>query len=460
MLQCPYIRAQDVELFVEDEVFKFSVRPYFLRLTFPHPVIDDGRESASYDIGTGELIIRLPKKTPGQFFEDLDLLTSLLTNNKKAPRGDKLAEPKILMMQDTDEAYGSEPNDDVSEWDEPNPLFDEPSLTGFGYGFNNQYNDTTSPLHRRQRRVEVEDARFDEDRYMGDYVEDDVVCRLVAMETSYHRVWRHHHQSSARDNTEIDTLPTSPALSSSLPPSSQDITALTSRMELTSLTDSSTSLPTPASSPDRVKPSERTLTFTLEEQQTMRNLPKKQYFISDAKALYVGLVDILYAYCLDYRITEGEHTSESPVLIGKLSGSMSCLDTFTSAREVLTACYRRSLVYPLYRNFALSVSAHRDVTTLFRLGRRGILKALLSIKGLMDHDDRTYSLSRLWVDDYAVWIQTRASDKVIASLADKLSDIVIEKSDVGWNLEAYERLALELLEEYGDEDAENFPVEE
>ncbi|KAI0239581.1 Hsp90 cochaperone shq1, partial [Massospora cicadina] len=34
--------------------------------------------SAKYDISSGDFKITLPKETPGEFFEDLDLLSKLL----------------------------------------------------------------------------------------------------------------------------------------------------------------------------------------------------------------------------------------------------------------------------------------------------------------------------------------------------------------------------------------------
>jgi protein SHQ1 len=48
------------------------------RLTFPHPVVEDGRERATYDIEKGELKVWLPKKQKGQFFPNLDMITQLL----------------------------------------------------------------------------------------------------------------------------------------------------------------------------------------------------------------------------------------------------------------------------------------------------------------------------------------------------------------------------------------------
>ncbi|TPX37196.1 hypothetical protein SmJEL517_g00812 [Synchytrium microbalum] len=485
VLKCPYVRSQDVEFFIDQTEFKFAIRPYYLKLTFPCAIIEDGRETASYDIGAGEMTIKLPKMNAGEHFPDLDLLSTLVS----ARQPQQLQAPKkvgIQMLEDSDDESDEEMDSDlVPDWDEPTQLLDQPSLTGSHYGFNNQYSgdgshvrsllsdildvkdiDTSTPSSRRNSRLEVEDSRFDEDYYMqvfADYMDDQIICHLVSRESEYSKIWKQMRYANTNLVDELQRLELDQSTSPTLSTDSNADGTLVNMMASTSLREHPTaSLPTPAPSPDRdvkkVDPVESSIVFTPSEQEVMRNLPKKPYLIEDSKQLYLGLVDILYAYCLDSRITEGEHTRESAILIGKLSSSFSCFEVFTTAQEVLTACYRRSLIFPLHRNFALSVAAHRDVTILLNIGKRAILKVLISLKLMMDHDDRAYMLCRLWVDDYAVWVQS-CSDHVLASLASKLGSIQIEKGDLGWNLEAYERLALE-SEEGFDEEADEFEAEE
>ena len=206
-------------------------------------------------------------------------------------------------------------------------------MTGFPYGFNSLYRgdgahiqsllsevldltniDTTSPLARRQKRLEVEDAVFDEDRYMCDYMEDDIVCRLVAMQTMYQRMWRQVGQCAPSDyramvdsfaNCEIGVVAAaspgameplaaaaaaaatssdmaslqtqvSPVALAPLTSATGDVDWLAGRMASTLWMNGSASLPTPAPSPDRIKTLEPILTFTTEEQDAMMNLPRKQ----------------------------------------------------------------------------------------------------------------------------------------------------------------------------------------
>jgi protein SHQ1 len=54
------------------------VNPYFLRINFSKPVLEDEESSASYDPSSGNLTVTLTKENKGQVFGDLDLLAKLL----------------------------------------------------------------------------------------------------------------------------------------------------------------------------------------------------------------------------------------------------------------------------------------------------------------------------------------------------------------------------------------------
>lgn len=78
------------------------MNPYFLRLTFSHPLKDDEDASASYDASSGYLTVTLLKETPGRQFNDLDLLAKLL-----APRPVEQPPPQpvieVLSTENIDE---------------------------------------------------------------------------------------------------------------------------------------------------------------------------------------------------------------------------------------------------------------------------------------------------------------------------------------------------------------------
>lgn len=74
--------------------------------------------------------------------------------------------------------------------------------------------------------------------------------------------------------------------------------------------------------------------------------------------------------------------------------------------ETIRHFYIRGLCYPLYRHWDLLVAAQRDTVNILKTGKKIILKALLEIKDLFDHDECKYILSLLYLDDYCVWIQS------------------------------------------------------
>ena len=87
------------------------INPYFLRLNFPHPLVEDDASSAVYDPSTGYLTVTLTKEVPGQDFKDLDLLAKLL-----APRPPSDAPPQpVIEVLDSEESAHDDDTDDLAE---------------------------------------------------------------------------------------------------------------------------------------------------------------------------------------------------------------------------------------------------------------------------------------------------------------------------------------------------------
>lgn len=168
--------------------------------------------------------------------------------------------------------------------------------------------------------------------------------------------------------------------------------------------------------------------------------------LENAKSTYLSLIDILFAYSYELRVSEGDSTVETAWTICKLSPSIAALDQFTTLKETLVACFRRVLAYPLYRNWNLAMKVLQDVYVILKLGRRGILRALLAVKEILDHDDVYYIYSKMFLEDYCVWIQS-ASEKVIRTLAHELHHFQLNKSELEWHLEELETLAKEAPKE-------------
>lgn len=143
--------------------------------------------------------------------------------------------------------------------------------------------------------------------------------------------------------------------------------------------------------------------------------------------LYLTLITLLFAYTYDKRTTMHDPTPESAWTICSLVPAFSALDPppYTSATSNTTgACqslftneelistlatsYRRSLSFPLYRSFQLSEACRRDTASHMAQGKRMITRSLLEMKRVLDHHEVYYVYSRIWLDDFCVWIQNCA----------------------------------------------------
>lgn len=142
--------------------------------------------------------------------------------------------------------------------------------------------------------------------------------------------------------------------------------------------------------------------------------------------LYLTLMTILFAYAYDKRTTLHDPTPESAWTICSLIPAFSALDPppytsmmsnrgtsqllFTDAELIstLATSYRRSLSFPLYRSFQLSEACQGDIASYMAQGKRMITRSLLETKRILDHHDVYYVYSRIWLDDFCVWIQTCA----------------------------------------------------
>ncbi|KAJ3717624.1 SHQ1 protein-domain-containing protein [Lentinula guzmanii] len=422
---CPSVRASDVEINVDGNLFSLHINPYFLRLNFTNSLIEDDASSAQYDPSTGYLNVKLTKEIKGQEFKDLDLLAKLL-----APRP-TVHEPMIEVI--SSESTAEDPDQLVTEtqnlslheheileaanndWQLPQevPPPEQPTLrVNAQYGFLDLYSgyftnvaytenevnelgseaETLTLLERRQRRIKHEDEKWDEEYYVADFADDEYIRELI--------LWNHPH-----------------------------------------LSDSGT-------------------TFTEKENVTMLNLPRKEYIPTgpQTRSLYLTLTTVLFSYAYDARTTQHDPTPESAWTICSLTPSFSALDPppyhsesninlELSSDEIsatFVPSYRRSLAFPLYRSFALAEKCREDVAHFLLRGRRTVFRCLMEMKDILDHHDVYYVYSKVWLDDLCVWTQAYASvtemfsDETLTRLGNAVKDASITKASVGWELEQLE----------------------
>ncbi|KAJ3603017.1 hypothetical protein NHX12_030761 [Muraenolepis orangiensis] len=157
VVRVPYTRTSEFDLFMDGTDLKFYAKPYFLRLTLPGRIVEDGRETATFDIDKGLFTLRVPKASPGDHFEGLQMLTSLL-----APKGSRSAGPLV---------------EDISVGEDcPSSVSSEAELASLQkYGFGNQRAGVFARLQEELGDV----IDFSPDHYLSDLFEDHVVQGLL-----------------------------------------------------------------------------------------------------------------------------------------------------------------------------------------------------------------------------------------------------------------------------------------
>ncbi|XP_015730598.1 protein SHQ1 homolog isoform X2 [Coturnix japonica] len=413
-IRVPYAKVSELDLFFEGEDFKFYAKPYFLRLTLPGRVVENGREKASYDTDKGTFTIQLPKESPGQYFEGLDMLTSLL-----APKKSRTAKP--LVEEIGVPAELEEEEEEEFDWEIEQTLYKEAAESPLPlqcyYGFGNLRSgvfqrlqdelgdvidlkdpDQTPIDERKMKRLEAEAAKFDPDHYLADFFEDEAIQHVL----KYKPWWVDAHKKMMALQGE----------------SSQN------------------------------HDSHTTVIFSEEEREQLRKFTNKSYLLDKRSRhlVYLGLIDILLAYCYEICVNEGEKNVESSWNVRKLSATLCWLECFTSIHDVLVSFGRRVVCYPLYRHFGLVTRALNDTVMILQLGRAAVLRCLLDVHRIFRESDPAYILNDLFITDYCIWIQ-KIKSKKLAALSESLQKTTLAKSHLGFELEELEAAAVLVLEE-------------
>lgn len=384
-IETPHASISSAEFYIDKDIFEFYCKPYFLRLYLPGKVVENGSESVTYDVDSCSFIVKVPKLTPGEEFQGLDMITKLLT-----PPGKVSATlPRISDMHLHGECVPEELGS--GDWLFHADLPEKQLSNDTKYGFANLKNGIFSKLRdefsavidlknpditplsvRKSQRLQQENEKFDKEHYLSDLYEEADILELMEF---------------------------SPSIFNDVG-----------------------------------------ISFTNEEKYQLKSLPCRQYLLDayEQKIALLGLIDIIFAWAYNHRITLGENNVESYWNVCKLSSTLSCFDTFSSIHEVFVACYRRSLCFPLHRNWNLSTKVLDDVKQIFALASNTILlKCLLEVYKFLSCD-QYYILNDLYIRDYCIWVQ-HLNDKTIRHMSNLLSQDTIVKSDVDFELESIEK---------------------
>jgi protein SHQ1 len=132
-LRLPYVKISSAETFVEGKTFKFFLHPYFLSLVLENELASNSIESAVYDHNTYYLTITVLKKTEGEPFTNLDMITALMQPVGKQENKTKL-KPNIQVLSE----QSTEGDEQITSLQKE---MEGLAVSKFRYGFNGNFTD-------------------------------------------------------------------------------------------------------------------------------------------------------------------------------------------------------------------------------------------------------------------------------------------------------------------------------
>lgn len=380
-VHAPYTNIGETEIDVEGENFLFVSSPYFLRLRLPGKIVENDGSKGSYTCDSGDFNFTFDKENPGEHFENLDMITSLL-----APKDIPDVNPNLVEMLEED---GITIENEESNENEVEKFFS----FGFANKISSEFKDVGSefvqifelrvpeqvPVNERNSlREKYENHKFSSDHYLADFFDDELIGPYLSATVEW---------DSPNFNKDIN--------------------------------------------------------FTEDEVSILKDLPNKHYILTkkEHQQVFLGLVDILFGYCYDKRTTLNESTVESGWTINKLSSTLCWFCNFEDMKEVLVACYRRALTFPIFRNFELCHKVKNDLVSLLKKGKKFVIKCVIDIYRIFNQStDARYILNQLYIKDYLIFLQ-KCQQEEFDQLCNNIANTEIKKNDLGLELVELEEAA-------------------
>lgn len=449
--------SNSVEINIDGNLLIFHLSPYYLRLRFDHNLVDDERATARFLPGESKILIKAPKANKGEFFNDLDLHSKLLARvhignsvNKPSQNNPLIQEIDSNNNNNNNKERSEEKIEDIAklgetfDWEIEQVESNNFDLLNqvYKYGFNNDYseligvsisngndiNDLSDPEHtnsidRIKQRIQRENNVFDDEYYASEYIlykygqDDDLEINRIKYILNFTPKFVQDYQNWIKENSNDNK--------------------------------------------DAIMPIE----FNDFEHRQMENyIPRKEYLINNetVKLNYITILNLLFSFNFENMENEGEHTTESVWTIGKLTPQIACLDqqlvlpdsalernSTTTAiddkepllqevkpdqskdeennsesiiKSSVIAGVRRSLCYPLHRNYDLSMKAWYYTFEILKGGKRLVIRNLLAIHELFRFHDVYYVYNKCLLDDLCAWFISNGNETIIRSLALELEN--------------------------------------
>ncbi|KRZ67809.1 Protein SHQ1 -like protein [Trichinella papuae] len=393
-------KTSEIEVHVSNEEFLFYASPYFLRLYFTSQLEETDCPPVEYDPTNATFTIKVNKKNPGEFFPDLEMVTRLIT-----PREAEGIKPFIVNLKGFDDGI---PSTAIST-----PYIDRGDLSAkHSYGFACSRTaslksvtdemklfdigdvDSLNIEERKRALFLMEAEHFSDEAYLADLHEAQPMGECLMYKNKWTKL-----SIANREDTFMHGG------------------------------------------------------FTVDEIDRLKSLPRKIYQLSEEveNVAICSLVDILFAFAYDARVNLGEDDNpESGWTMSKLSSTLAGLVCFERMQDAMIASVRRSLCFPLVRNFQLASLVLNDVIEILQSGIFYLfiiffLKFNLSFLYRQSCCIEMYVLNELYLNDYCVWIQGK-TDEFLIKIAEQMKEIKVEKKDLQLDLDVVEtagQLALE-----------------
>ena len=468
-----YIKISDFEYFIEDNNFRFSLKPYYLNINLPKKLNSESKlNSFTYEPENEKLICKIEKLNIGENFENLQFISTLYENNKS--NNDKILSGNKKIFSKIEEIPGGNSEEKIIEENIYDTLIinNEKDLNEFlfnkyteeknkknnlenlsenikenndyKYGFNNIYFDVFDkrkeellelcdlnpkdvPINKRYLyKLQKENNDFNSERYVTDIFLDDknsdffdeFFCEMIK------------NNLDKKDKKFLESI-TDKKSKDNFDEIENEVLFKISKLKIT------------------------------DEKNISCNKLKYQF------NLYLNTIDILFSFLYNCITTEYENNSESGWTINKLSSSLSCLIDFDlnyysrsneisfdilneAITNLLISNYRRVLIYPLYRNIKLCEKIKFLLDKVLGVGRFGILKCLLKIKNIFDRNEPRFLLNVIYIDPLIKWIQNDADDKIFEIIKNVINKISIKKEQLKLDLDVIENDYLNNINENED----------
>jgi SHQ1 protein len=184
--------------------------------------------------------------------------------------------------------------------------------------------------------------------------------------------------------------------------------------------------------------------WTPAEQDTLVQLPRREYLPDADATAAADLAGLLFASCYDQRCSAGERNCESAWTISRVCPSLSSLDSMTDPESAIRAAYARSLAYPLYRNTRVSDAVLLDLKRLVQADpetlRARLLRTLVDVKHVFEATTMLRIFSDIFLTDYCIWIQ-HVPEAALVVLAKQIQASAVPHDWLPWDIHRLERYA-------------------